>query len=571
VKRWPVIILLVVAVLGVMIPGCRDVPRYDSRLTAADSLMKDHADSALALLQAIDTAQLTGEGDRAYHDLLLTQARYKTYVTASSDSDINHALAYYRVHPSDREKLTRALIYKGAVMDELGFPDSAMLYYKQAEAAAAPDDYFNLGYAKMRIATLYQDQLSQDSAAIIRLKQAIRYFKAINDTNYLISCYGDLGAICGLTYPDSTEYYLLSAIELAKLYHSPKQFYYKSKLAGFILFHQKDYKRANSLAMEVFRNGKDDADEDQFYYYAVLSFLQLGHLDSAKYMLSVAPPPEDAVDSMMLFEAQGSISLYENDYKSFGISMHHNNRLSANLIDGLEEVKVIIAEKEFDKSKAIEEKDSALSMRDIIISLLFLGGLSVLFLAFSFYRKYHSSVEREKNTKQAIADLQSELDFLKEEQKNKNKYDTVSQLVALRISALNELYSSIRIRVSVDDENKKRVTPLLHFLKELNEHNQLLDLRLPDSFWEKLKTSVDGEYKGIASFVEKRYIDLSRDDIRLFCLLCARISPQIIMLCMDYKNPKTASNYRNKMVRQKFGLDMTFDKFVQSYLNGEIS
>ena len=31
-------------------------------------------------------------------------------------------------------------------MEELGHPDSAMHYYKTAEATAAPDDYFNLAY-----------------------------------------------------------------------------------------------------------------------------------------------------------------------------------------------------------------------------------------------------------------------------------------------------------------------------------------------------------------------------------------------------------------------------------------
>ena len=29
-------------------------------------------------------------------------------------------------------------------MEELGHPDSAMHYYKTAEATAAPDDYYNL-------------------------------------------------------------------------------------------------------------------------------------------------------------------------------------------------------------------------------------------------------------------------------------------------------------------------------------------------------------------------------------------------------------------------------------------
>ena len=141
-------ILALILVLGAVVPGCHEAPRYDGRLAQADSLMLDKPDSALALLEGLDGATLATKGDSAYRDLLLTQARYRCYITATSDSAINRALAYYRAHPSEREKLTRAYIYKGAVMEELNHPDSAMLYYKHAEAVADPSDYFNLGYVK---------------------------------------------------------------------------------------------------------------------------------------------------------------------------------------------------------------------------------------------------------------------------------------------------------------------------------------------------------------------------------------------------------------------------------------
>ena len=172
-------VILGLAVLVATVAGCGGAHRYDSRLAAADSLMRSDPDSALAIVKAVDRDSLASEGDRAYRDLLLTQARYRCYEAATSDSDINHALAWYRAHTSEREKLTRALIYKGAVMEELGHPDSAMLYYKQAEATADEKDYFNLGYAKMRIASLYQNQYSQDTSAVISMTQAIQYFEIL--------------------------------------------------------------------------------------------------------------------------------------------------------------------------------------------------------------------------------------------------------------------------------------------------------------------------------------------------------------------------------------------------------
>ena len=146
------ILLMLVLVAGVT--GCDGLRRYDARLVRADSLMQPDPDSALAIVGAIDS--LAGDANLAYRDLLLTQARYKCYVdiTAGDDSAITRAMAWYSAHGGEREKLTRAYLYKGAVMQELGHVDSAMYYYKTAEVTADPKDYANLGKIHTRIAAL---------------------------------------------------------------------------------------------------------------------------------------------------------------------------------------------------------------------------------------------------------------------------------------------------------------------------------------------------------------------------------------------------------------------------------
>ena len=79
--------------------------------------------------------------------------------------------------------------------------------------------------------------------------------------------------------------------------------------------------------------------------------------------------------------------------------------------------------------------------------------------------------------------------------------------------------------------------------------------------------SVDGEYMGIATFVEENFPQLTPGEHHLFWLLCARISPQIIKLCMNYSNAVTVSNYKRKLIRERMGLDMKFEEFIEHYLN----
>ena len=556
-------VILLIVVLGATVSGCGGSHRYDSRLTAADSLMRSNPDSALAIVEGIARDSLTREGDRAYRDLLLTQARYRCYITATSDSDINRALAYYRTHSGEREKLTRAYIYKGAVMEELGHPDSAMLYYKTAEANATPTDYFNLGYTKMRIATLYQKQYSQAPDAINSMSQAIHYFELLKDTCYLIPCYGDMGSICGTLYPDTAFRFLNYSIKLAQQFDPPKQYTYKSTLAGLYFYAKNDYESAKSLAMDVIRNGAEDSYETQFYYYATLSFLKLGLLDSAKYVFSITPEPIDAVDSMSWYDMKGQIAEAESQQTAYFENTLKSNDLKHKIMVNSKEKEIIEGESIFHRQQV---DDKAKKNNVLAIVLIILAVISLLLFALTLWLKNRikiKSIERteiERELKTSINDLNEII------KKQKDQKSAISKSVSYRFEALNELFESIKFKAKEKKDNKRSIVPLSRVLGFLGEYYDMSDVELAKSFWNKIELSVNVEYRGIATYVKENFPDISERDYRTFCLLCANISPQIIKICMNFANVKTASNYRNYIIRQRLGLDMTFDEFINNYM-----
>ena len=561
-RRLPMVILMIVALVAV-VTGCHRAPRYDSRLVAADSLMRDNPDSALAIVSAVNIDSLTDEGDHAYRDLLITQARYKCYIVATTDSDINRALNYYRRHDSEREKLTRAYIYKGTVMEELGHPDSAMLYYKHAEATADKKDFFYLGYINARIADLYREEFSQDSAAIIRLKNAIHYYGLLADTSYIIPALGNLGSICGVNHPDSAKYYLSQAILLAREFDPKLQYSHMSTLAG-VYYYQKDFEAAKSLAMDIFRNGKDYCEETQFYYYAALSYLKLGLIDSAKYVLKLTPKPVDAVDSMNYYNVIAEISSAQNEhyvYKDYNERSHH---ITERILSEYKKATIAVGEIEYDKQQS-QREFNAKKRKNIRIAVVFLV-LFLLLIAFIVRYAHHLLIKRDNEINSIKSELENALANLQEQLK-RNK--SVSELVAYRTAALTELYQDLRIKVE-DESRVKKVLPLSSIFKDMYDRREILDLNLKDKFWENMKLSVDGEYNGIYSFVEKNFPDLTEKDLQIFCLQCANLSPQLIRLCMNLTSARTITNYRSVIVKKKMGLDMSLDDFIQKYLNGEL-
>ena len=590
---------VVALVLVAVVTGCGGMHRYDARLAAADSLMHDVPDSALALVQAVDPASLTREGDRAYRDLLLTQARYRCYITATSDSDINRALAYYLQHDGEREKLTRAYIYKGAVMEELGHPDSAMLYYKQAEAIAAPDDYFNLGYSNLRIAQLYQSLYTNDSAAYERIIHANYYFSLINDTTYSITTLGTIGALLCKSDKDSAQIYLEKAISLAQAINSPKRFKYQSKLSG-LYFYKGNYEKAKNIAMNIIKNSKDvHLDEILFYYYAARSFIKLSRLDSAYYIKSLIPVPVNSLDSMNQCTLLAELAWAEHRHKDYNYYLARSKDINDKIYQKSLKSRIVQVELKWDADlqytkyrKKIHGRIVCVSFVILLIAILLsLCAIKIIKKRILVYQNDLQSSQNElENTitlyEAKLAELESIMDKQKEvltikdntlQARKKEEYplqnqqfdisEQVANIVRYRLSALNEVYYDIRIKSDSKSSTNKYPIPLMSLIKELNDKKQLTYISPRRTFWEKLKRSVEGEYPGITTFVEQNCQSTKVRDHQLFWLLCAKVSPQIIKLCMNYSSTVTVSNYKRTIIKELMGLDLKFDQFIQLYLD----
>ena len=131
--------LYILIFLGLSVAGCRGGRSYDSRLEAADSLVASQPDSALRILRDVGFDSMCSDADRAYFALLLTQAKYKCDESITSTDTIDIAVDYFS-GGSDADKRLRSLIYRGASFTDMGEITAAMEAYKQAEAAASPDD-----------------------------------------------------------------------------------------------------------------------------------------------------------------------------------------------------------------------------------------------------------------------------------------------------------------------------------------------------------------------------------------------------------------------------------------------
>lgn len=165
-------------------------------LVHAESVMFDHPDSALHILENIPMPSARWDKENhALWCLLTTQAMYKQMMKISSDSLIRIAYDYYKPTNNARRRAMSAL-YMGDINYELRNIEEALQYYLEGKTEVEKTDDFKTGYLVMvSLCRLYLYRNFADYA-LEACKKACDY--AVKDSNkryqlaslkYLARCY----------------------------------------------------------------------------------------------------------------------------------------------------------------------------------------------------------------------------------------------------------------------------------------------------------------------------------------------------------------------------------------------
>jgi predicted nucleic acid-binding Zn-ribbon protein len=373
-------------------------------------------------------------------------------------------------------------------------------------------------------------------------------------------------------------------------------YFYQSKLAG-ISFYEKDYNQAKKLGLDIIYNGKDKCKENMFYYYTARSFIKMGQLDSAQWVASIIPAPVLPQDSMNHYLLQAELAKARNNVLRYAQCSASAEKIHRRLLDDSSKEKLISTELNYDASLQQEQLiESHKSRTVVIITVALIILVTLIAVARRIINNKNRLFQQELNnaqqeiqrmvneSEQQMSDLLDELEEnkiqieqisselaevnkrkrqLEIKQNSSNKQNEI--VIKHRLVALNELYLGVKIEVS--SNGKRRIKPLMEALKDLINKKNIQ--RTPPSkvFWDNLRLSVEGEYPGIIAHVEKNYPQLTERDLQLFLLMCAKFPNKIISFCMDYTGDATASKRKTHLLKEKMGMDMKIDQFLDLFVN----
>ena len=159
--------------------------RINHNLNLAETMMQDRPDSALYLLNNIETNELQTRKLRARHALLTSMALDKNYIDIADDSIINCAVDYYSEKGTSEEKM-KAWYYQGIVQKNASDYTASVVSMEMAENEAQKNlDYHTLGLIYRNKSDIFNTTNNYD-AAILYIKKAIESFESCADSIYAL-------------------------------------------------------------------------------------------------------------------------------------------------------------------------------------------------------------------------------------------------------------------------------------------------------------------------------------------------------------------------------------------------
>ena len=570
------ILLYILIFLCLSVAGCRGGRGYDSRLAAADSLVASQPDSALRLLRSVGFDSMGSNADRAYFALLLTQAKYKCDETITSTDTIDIAVDYFS-GGGDADKRLRSLIYRGASFTDMGEITAAMEAYKQAEAAASPDDYENLGYINLRMANLYQRVYSDGREYIDKYRKSLHYYELCGNKHYQIVCTSRLGAVYRPEIMDSAYYFINKSIELAKL-QSDSAWYFLNleSLAGYYMI-EKQYDKQKDIALFIFNNGRKFVD-DKHIYILSRAYLNLEMLDSAEYYLKFADGngllDENFVSRLMTMKL---VALARNDYKS----AYKYSEMDMNISDSITSViknslAAVESSVEIERQRVAYEqsKNNMIIILAVLIVAVLLLLLALLLLKLrnkseslrlmtliqelkNDYSKATSTIEENKALIESItAEVENNRSIISNYEKCFDRSDFVDSSIGDAFDIqLEQINTVIKI---LDNINNIPTNKLQQQLKKaLFTHTGTKQIT-------QFINLVNYKHNNAINRIKEEYPSLDEKDIQLITLMYLGFPNSYICFFLGYTNRQSVINRRRNIV-EKLGINETLQSFIDKY------
>lgn len=384
-KYW-IIRVFVLVVVTVLLYACGqkgvDVPE----LLSADSLMEEHPDSALVILEGLKNTEDFSSESKAFYCLLLTEAQDKNYKVHESDSIIRIAVDYYD-KSDDLLHKAKSWFYWGRVSQDLLRSEKALDCYLKALPFAEKGRFYKLlGLIYNFSGNLYRELEVYDKA-VLYLKKSCDNFEMTNDTASISYAYRDYGrAFLFEENLDSAFLFYNKALALAEISDMIKIKATILNDIGSLYRTLGNYENAISMVQQSILLKKSN---ERFSGYLSLArlYFESNQMDSVEYCLSLASLCSNIYVQEGVLKYRYKLAVAQENYKN-AIAYNRKYLILKDSLDKMFQKENILKVTYQYKQREIENELMQKASRERLIYLCFIFFLlTVIAACFYLYNR----------------------------------------------------------------------------------------------------------------------------------------------------------------------------------------
>ena len=410
--------ILYISLFLLLMTGCKERPEVTASLDRAEELMESAPDSALTLLQTLDTETFLRRSTHARHALLFTQAQDKNYIDETNDSLISIAVDHYRQHGDVRSRFL-SLYYNGRVQSNAGDRLNAMLSYAEAEELVDDlhDDYY-AGLLYTQMGNLYRDYYDFPKSLEAYQKAEIFYQSANKDYHRQFAITDQSTVYRNMNEYSKSDSLLRTVLTEAKRmnYHSLIDY-----ILGCLMMQYVEEGRMDDAKI-IYNELKSmygiDNNTSDFMYSVIKMYLSGGEIEEAELILDKAwMQAKTANDSIACHLAASEIykaaGLFDCAMKEHEAGVLIQNRLvTESLQQPVLTIQCDFLERELEY-QAYKRKTSRLMGIIIVAFIIVLALIAIYFLQKTLRRYYRKSlhlrlIQQEKENRRKMEELWEE-------------------------------------------------------------------------------------------------------------------------------------------------------------------
>ena len=544
---------LVVKICSILFLGtflfctCSSRERTETSFLQAESLLEEHPDSALQLLQTLPALQEFSHKESARYALLLARATDKCEKSLlPCDSLLNLALNYY---DNDEKERAVALLYKGRLEIEINSTKEAIAHLQEALTILKnyPKEIEIKRHTLSSLGNTYY-RTSFFEEAIKAYQELYKY--CITDKDKYIALNDISSYYCMTDNKDST----------ITTQHKALEYAIASKDSSMIAI--------SKLNLSVYYDEFEELDSALYHAYSALQWFPSGKVPGNLYghlgtlLFEKGDNPDSAIYYLnknienttdITGKAAALLSLYDiekeqGNYKAASAYLEEHVEILDSMYstEQYSELQQLINKYNI-KIHIREEQIKEQHRLQLIITLfIFCCLLIILFYQYHINKRKRIQLIYQQNLKQTqyklssmqtiIEDNQSIISLLQEEQRNlkqdqANKIDEIQEREST-IERLRQEKHELRNWLFTQSDIYKRIIALS---KQKVSDKKAMKV-LTNAELKKLQKIIFEIYADYISYLQKKYPKLTEEDILYLCLNEAKLQPLTIALCFGYNN-----------------------------------